>query len=128
MTDRAKFTDRGDQCWAVKGGRGAVEFRVIISTDTPVAITLHSADERGAGWRNEDCDLLPGGKCWADCSFAGGRDLFRAWVDERRDDEVIWGCLESWHADRFGASFPDEACAHEPEGREIALDPAGEES
>ena len=102
---RLKFTDRGDQCWAVIGERGAVEFRYIVSTGTPMGISLHSASPaRVAGWCHEDCDLLPSGKCWADVSFAGGRDVYDAWLHENRDDEVIWGALESWHADRFGTA------------------------
>lgn len=116
---REKFTDRGDQCWAVKSAEGAAEFRVITSTSTPVAITLHSASRRGAGWSNEDCDLLPGGKCWADCSFAAGRDLYDAWLRGNRDDEVIWGALKDWHGCHFGAEpgspvstgTPDQAAA-----------------
>jgi len=106
MTDliRLKFTDRGDLCWAVRSPAGAAEFRVITSTGTPVAITLHSAERRGAGWCNGDCDLLPGGKCWADCSFSAGRDLYDTWLREGRDDGVIWGTLESWHARHFEAA------------------------
>jgi hypothetical protein len=100
---REKFTDRGDQCWAVKNEKGAAELRIIISTDTPMAIALHSAERRGAGWCNQDCDLLPGGKCWADCSFSGGRRLYDAWVREGRDDGVIWSALKSWHAEYFGS-------------------------
>lgn len=87
---REKFTDRGDQCWAVKN-------------------ELHSAGRRGAGWCHEDCDLLPGGKCWADCSFVGARDLYQAWTDENRDDEVIWGALEDWHATHFQVAAPEIA-------------------
>jgi hypothetical protein len=100
---REKFTDRGDQCWAVKNENGAAEFRFIVSTGVPVAITLHSAERRGAGWCHEDCDMLPGGKCWSDCSFVGGRDVYAAWLHESRDDEVIWGALEDWHATYFRA-------------------------
>ena len=100
---REKFTDRGDQCWAVKDEKGAAEFSVITSTDKPVAITLHSAGRRGAGWCHEDCDLLPGGKCWADCSFTGARDLFDTWQREGRRDEVVWAVLEDWHARYFQA-------------------------
>lgn len=100
---REKFTDRGDQCWALKNPAGAAEFRVITSTGTPMAITLHSAERRGAGWCHEDCDLLPGGQCWADCAFSAGRDVYDAWLHEGRDDEVIWGALEDWHARYFQA-------------------------
>ncbi len=101
---REKFTDRGDQCWAVKNEAGAAEFRVITSTSTPVAITLHSPDvARLPGGANGACDLLPGGRCWSGGSFTAGRDLYSAWVENRHDDEVIWGALESWHADRLGS-------------------------
>lgn len=100
---RVKFTDRGDQCWAVKDDRGAAEFRVITSTETPCPITLHSPHPM-PGWGPGECDLTPGGRCWADCSFVAGRDLYRAWIDEGRDDEVIWGALEAWHADHLQAA------------------------
>jgi hypothetical protein len=100
---RLKFTDRGDQCWAVTDIRGSAEFRVIVSTDTPGPIALHFP-EAPASQNAAPCDLLPGGQCWVDVTFVGGRDLYRAWVDEGRDDEVVWGALESWHADRFGTA------------------------
>ena len=96
MIERIKFTDRGDQCWAVKDGVSAVEFRVIVATDQPVAIVLHSLRpvpciEPGP------CDLVDDGRCYADLTFVGGRDLHRTWVNGQRDDEVIWGALESWY-------------------------------
>ena len=97
---RQKFTDRNDQCWALKNAKGAAEFRVITTTETPVAITLHSPRPM-PGWGPGDCDLVPDGKCWTDASFVAGRDLYRAWLDESRDDEVIWGALEDWHARHF---------------------------
>jgi hypothetical protein len=99
---RAKFIDDGDQCWAVKSDAGAVEFRVKADTDIQFGISLHQP-ERATGWGPGDCRLLPAGICWSDVSFTAGRDLYRAWVDERHDDEVIWGALESWHADHFTA-------------------------
>ena len=46
------------------------------------------------------------------------------------DPEELKTKAERWleeFVSSLGAIFPDGACVHEPEGREIALDPAGED-
>ena len=46
------------------------------------------------------------------------------------DPDALKDRAERWLAGfvaSLGAVFADKACAHEPEGREIALDPAGED-
>lgn len=96
---REKFTDSGDQIWAIKSPEGAVDFH-IMKNDQPGAITLHSADPRRGFGTVGSCRVLHG-SCYTDASFVAGRDLHRAWLDSGRDDETIWGALEAWHDERF---------------------------
>jgi hypothetical protein len=53
-----------------------------------------------------ECDLLPEGKCFSDVSFLAGDTLFDLLI--RKGEEAVWTELESWYEDRFVKDRDDD--------------------
>lgn len=110
----------GVNCWMIlKGDKGAVQFA--FSTGIYLPHVLDEWEAKGyankpmgfdVGYHsptpmyegqteNDNCDLLPNGKCYYDGSGLRGEDWFKIFMEE--GDEAIWKLLEEDYKERFSA-------------------------
>lgn len=59
-------------------------------------ISVHSPYPLYEGHTADECEYLPGGKCYSDGAFCAGSDLLTVML--RDGDEAVWSTLEEWHA------------------------------
>lgn len=114
--------------WAVISDRDAVSFKLRVGKgrgnrdDLPWGIDRHSADPDPDGYTfgPNDCDLLPGGKCYSDGSALQAYELWREVVDGS-GEERIWTVLE----DRYARWVEDQ---EDPEVAAITTNQKNEEA
>lgn len=108
----------GVNCWMIlKGDKGAVQF--MFSTGIYLPHVLDEWNEKGyankptgfnVGYHSpipmyegqtehNNCDFLPGGKCYYDSSGLLAEKWFEIFTEE--GDEVIWKLLEKYYEERF---------------------------
>jgi len=92
------------------GDLGAVRFVLFTSWELdvlaqraplPAQIEIHAMRKRWApNTEGEDCDLLPGGKCFASCYYQLADDAYTALVEG--GSEGLWGWMEQIYAEELG--------------------------
>lgn len=94
---------RTGRIWSVTGENGAVSVELIsVSEDVFGPIVIHSPHSLyGEDHRPISCDVLDAGICHPDMAHRAGADLGRTWEAAGRNDQVIWGQLESWYRMRL---------------------------
>lgn len=80
------------------GAAGAIEFHGLLPSRAPLGIEHHSPRPlHGPEEPDGGCDILEG-PCYPDGTSLGAARLHTRWLEDDRDDEVIWRELEIRYA------------------------------
>ena len=64
-------------------------------------IGYHSPTPRWEGQREQECDVLPGGKCYSDGTSLGAEEFLPEFIEG--GSKAVWAMLEQRYADTFGS-------------------------